>query len=214
MKKPSETATALKNNDFVSNKTLCKFLKESIFLLINTKGKKELIIPSFTSIIRNGYSFRGFSRDVTNFPGWAIFQWIDSKKHKYGAPGKIITFLDLSTIQLKHQFRNEYAVNELHVIIESMKILPKQLCGKSFKHLPICCHADVVHTKATGEPQYYLVSVNTILSTCYVIPDLGNNNKNKYIYVYPRYMLSEQEEEKRTDKEKDYLLTLGWKNKF
>ena len=52
--------------------------------------------------------------------------------------------------------------------------------------------------------------MNTILNTAYVIPDFGNKDIHKYLYVYPRISDERVEDDVKND-EKNLD---GWSNKF
>ena len=77
------------------------------------------------------------------------------------------------------------------------------------RHASICVSSSL-STDGKGSPEYYCVSVNTILNTAYVIPDFGNKDIHKYLYVYPRISDERVEDDVKND-EKNLD---GWSNKF
>ena len=219
----------LKNFDF-SNPFLIQFFQRSIFHILEIPRNTEYVsIPCFTTLVRKKMKFRGYSRDVKNFSGWAMFQWeygVENTKH---VPGKIITFIDFSTVVFQEKFRGLYPNNELHVIIESLSRCPSESLNYANKDsLSICGNA--VLQQKNGYPCFYCVSTSTIYDTTLVIPNLNSvlhnendNRKEKYLYVFPRLYYEDSgidneeicdHSENEDEESNDYYEVGGWANKF
>ena len=172
---------------------------------------ENIVIPCYTAIVRERFSFRGMSRDESNYPGWALFQWRDKKDKIFGVPGKIITFIDLSKCVFKNEWEGHFAQNDLHVIIQSLTKLPIERRNANVnRHTPLCV-SSTLSTDSKGNPEYYCVSVNTILNTAYIIPDFGNKGNHKYLYVYPRFSVDRSED---VVARKEDMKLDGWSSKF
>ena len=78
------------------------------------------------------------------------------------------------------RFENNDALfpSELHVVIQSLTGEPK-LQAENKPRIADCMFL-------TDKPKYYIVSVNTISETAFVIPDKTEENPNQYLYLYPR----------------------------
>ena len=210
LKDMMNSSTAIRNIDFMS-KALIRFFEVSIFMLMERNAGENIVIPCYTAIVRKGFSFRGMSRDESNYPGWALFQWRDKNDKIFGVPGKIITFIDLSKCVFKNEWEGHFAQNDLHVIIQSLTKLPIERRNANVnRHTPLCV-SSTLSTDGKGNPEYYCVSVNTILNTAYIIPDFGNKGKHKYLYVYPRFSVDRSED---VVARKEYMKLDGWSNKF
>jgi len=211
LKDEKNSSTEIRNIDFMS-KALIRFFEVSIFMLMEKNASENIVLPCYTAIVRKGFSFRGMSRDESNYPGWALFQWRDKKDNTFGVPGKIITFIDLSQCVFKNEWEGHFAQNDLHVIIQSLTKLPTERRNANVnRHTPLCV-SSTLSTDGKGNPEYYCVSVNTILNTAYIIPDFGNKGKHKYLYVYPRFGADRNDDEQIVRKE-DMKLD-RWSDKF
>ena len=196
----------LKNDtDFPPN--LISFLRESIFYLLDTSesghgGSSHIVLPCFTNMIRNGIFFRALSRDKIHYPGWAMIQWSHPVDGSVSyCPGKIIMFLDFSKMKFHPNHRGVYT-RELYVVIQSLTSCPTESrASSSKKH--ICTSGTIEH----NNHGYYCVSVDTIFDTAFVIPDFGNMNERKVLYVFPRKDYEGANEE-------DHHFTRGWASKF
>ena len=208
LKNVKQKSFEIRNTDFTTM-SLMKFFEDSIFNLMESVSE-EIVIPCYTSINRRGYSFRGMSRDESNYSGWAIFQWSDKNNKTFGVPGKIVTFVDMSKCVFKNEWQGHFAQNDLHVIIQSMIKLPTEKRSQTINRHASICVSSSLSTDGKGSPEYYCVSVNTILNTAYVIPDFGNKDIHKYLYVYPRISDERVEGDVKNDKKN----LDGWSNKF
>ena len=176
---------------------LKSFFMKSIFGLIDTSSTVSL--QCFTTMVRLGLSFRGCSRDSVNeHSGWAMFQWVDDDSGEvYQVPGKIIMFIDFSSAKFQTKFAEYYPQDELHVIIQSLQSCPQENTHQN--HSPVC-------SKCTLEKKnvYHCVSITTLYDSSFVIPDFGNTDKHKYLYVYPR----------RYNRDNNNIEDGGWTNKL
>ena len=181
-------------NDF--NTDLKEFFLKSIFGLIDTSSAVSL--QCFTTMVRSGLSFRGCSRDSTNeHSGWAMFQWVDEDSGDiYQVPGKIILFIDFSTAKFLPRYSEYYPTDELHVIIQSLQSCPQENTHQN--HSSVC-------SKCTLEKknEYHCLSIRTLYNSSFVIPDFGNADKHKFLYVYPRQYNQDDNNEEG-----------GWSNKL
>jgi hypothetical protein len=192
-------------NSYISNsKCFEDFIVSEIFMCLKIpENIKHFCIPCYTSVIRKGLAFRSVSRDKKNFPGWAIFQYEDEKGGFYPVPGKLITFIDISKCEFKDEYSDKYAQKDMHVIIESLTEMPKEKVLPN-RHSSLCKNVEIISSKQKG-PHIWCVSINTILDVAYIIPDLGNKNTNKYLYVFPRHECLD---------DSMMLDSIGWANKF
>jgi len=197
----------IQNDYIVNSKTFKEFIVTEIFMCLKlpekNSTKKNLYIPCYTSVIRNGFAFRSLSRDKKNCPGWAIFQYENEQGGMYPVPGKLVTFIDLSTCEFKDEYLDKYSQTDMHVIIESLTEMPQERVTPN-RHSPICKIVEII-AKKNGVPQIWCVSINTILDVAYIIPDVGNSSRNKYLYVFPRNECLD---------ESMMLDSIGWANKF
>ena len=169
----------------------------------NIEDNNMISIRCFTTVVRKGFAFRGLSRDKMNFPAWALFQYEAEDGKCYAVPGKILTFVDLSNCIFQKRYECKYAKDEMHVIVESLKENPEDKVSFN-RHSNICRQVEILSNR-NKIPMVWCLSVNCILDVAYVIPDIGNNNLNKYLYVFPR---------KECLDETMLSDSIGWSNKF
>ena len=155
---------------------LLSFLDDN---LCSKMEQRNFPLSCYSRYKRDGNIFYGCSRD--NFqkrqnPSWAKFKWILEDNNVTHVPGKCICFIDMKDAK----FRNNDALfpSELHVVIQSLLEEPKLR-----KHnKPKIAERVLLSTI----PKYYIVSVNTISGTAFVIPDKTEEKPNQYLYLYPR----------------------------
>ena len=175
-------AVNIANTDVEISK-ISHYIKNVIFpKIVQQEGEEFIHLPCFTTLVREGISFRGLSRDAPNFPGWAMFQWRLSNDSTTEVPAKILVFLDFSNVNFKLDHVRDYVKNELHVIIHSLSTTPTDTYG-GFTMSPICKSTLLESTNLL----YHCVSINTIYDSTCVIPNLGNRDPFNVLYVYPRF---------------------------
>ena len=159
------------------------FEPELLSFLENNLGSKlensNTLLNCYSTYKRDGNIFYGCSRDnylQRQNPSWAIFKWINNNNIETYVPGKCICFIDMREVR----FENNDALfpSELHVVIQSLTGEPK-LQAENKPRI-----ADRMFL--TDKPKYYIVSVNTISETAFVITDKTEENPNQYLYLYPR----------------------------
>ena len=159
-----------RKNDFTDD--LLSFLYKNVMYGIDDNIHS---ITCYSTYKRDGFIFYGLSRDqkaVRVNPSWAQFQWDSSDD----TPGKCLLFVDLENVRYKDK-KYEYE-QELHVIIQSLNKTPIGTDENNIKIAEKC----TLYKK----PSFYCVSVNTIANSAFVIPDIGSDKKDDFIYVYPR----------------------------
>ena len=200
----NDNESYIQNNYISESKPFLKFIETEIIRCLEGSSNRDIHISCYTSVFRNGYSFRGLSRDLKNHPGWAIFQYEDEDGNCYAVPGKVLTFLNLSNCKFQEKFSDKYETKEMHVILESLTDMPEERVQIN-RHSSICKNVEISSDK-NKVPRIWCVSINCILDVAYVIPDLGNlENPNKYLYVFPRYECLD---------DSMMLDAVGWANKF
>lgn len=108
---------------------------------------------------------------ITN-PSWAQFEWDESEN----CPGKCLMFVDLSNVRYKENAPVTYEP-DIHVIIQSL----------SSSIVSDANNIKIAHRSSLFKVHpYYCVSVHTISKPAFVIPDIGNDNNEQYLYVFPR----------------------------
>ena len=199
----NETSQHVMNQDFTSHH-LQKFFKTKLFYLIEDNAA-IVYLPCYTTLTREGLSFRGLSREKSNHAGWAMFQWFSPNNLSILCPGKILTFIDFSTVTFKTSAVDVYSKNELHVILHSLTKVPQDMYGHG--HSSICAKA----TLENKDYMYHCVSINTIYDSTFLIPNIGDKDLSNVLYVFPRMYHEENDD---SDEEDDDELGVGWAYKF
>ena len=125
-----------------------------------------------------------------------MFKWFDNRG-EYHVPGKIIMFIDFHNANFKSEFTEIYPKDELHVIIQSLQNCPQDNMSSNV-HMPICTSCTLVR-----DYDYYCVSIGTLYNSAFLVPDLGNNDAGKFLYVFPRYYNNDE-----------FDFDGGWSNKL
>ena len=151
------------------------FLNEHVFSLLEDPVKHNCI-ECCGNIIRKGISFRGYSTDVTKYPGWAMIQWIGTQ-----CPAQILFFMNLKGLVFKCEHQNQYQLPCQYAVIRSLNRTPipinqglrNPICGKGY-------FENVRH-------KYRIVSERTFVHACFVIPNFGQGKtKEDVLYIFPR----------------------------
>ena len=115
------------------------------------------------------------------YPGWAMFQWIGSANGETVlCPGKILLFFDLTKVQFKAEYANQYQAPGLYTVIHSLERTPVEVYKHG--HISICNRGML----ETGKFQYRIVSESTIYNSCFIVPNFGSSGGNSVLYVFPR----------------------------
>ena len=187
-------------NECISNtedfgSELKSFLETSIFSLMEQPN--ETLLSCYCTMVKENISFRGCSRDDSkSLGGWGMFKWFDNRG-EYHVPGKIIMFIDFHNANFKSEFTEIYPKDELHVIIQSLQNCPQDNMSSNV-HMPICTSCTLVR-----DYDYYCVSIGTLYNSAFLVPDLGNNDAGKFLYVFPRYYNNDE-----------FDFDGGWSNKL
>ena len=101
-----------------------------------------------------------------------MWQFDDGREHV--VPGLCLLFIDLCNVSYKEtcELENKYE-NEIYVLIESLSKKPPDNAG------------NVAQAYSVLE-QNFLISVDTIHDTCYIIPDIGNVDTKNLLYINSR----------------------------
>ena len=93
-------------------------MKKYFISLIEESDTQDQYITCYSHVIRDGITFRGYSPNDVVYKGWAMFQWIGSVDGETVlCPGKILLFLDLTKVQLKQAYANQYRALGLYTVI-------------------------------------------------------------------------------------------------
>ena len=218
VKFPTKLSKPVANDQFIENDLTIYFQTKLFSLMENMKAVTYL--PCYTTLIRNGISFRGLSRDTRNNPGWAMFQWQTNTGSNITCPGKILTFVDFSNMSFKKSAASLYPIQEFHVVLHSLCKTPQEKYGH--RHSSICSQA-LLEKK---EYMYHCVSINTIYDGSFIIPNLGHKDPMNVLYVFPRLYDTTgtkdtviSENDNRNTNINDIGIStddteLGWSNKF
>ena len=113
-------------------------------------------------------------KNITN-SSWAEIQWIYKCGQVDIVPGQCLLFIDLSNVNYKNTCNNKHRYNnDIYVIVRSLQ---NRSLNNNGKLAQSCKFAERV----------YMVSVNVIHNTCFVISDIGNEvDKNIVHYINHR----------------------------
>ena len=169
------------HNNVHFNSKLKTFVKKYIFSLIEDSDTQDQYITCYSHVIRDGITFRGYSPNSVVYPGWAMFQWIGSADGETVlCPGKILLFLDLTKVQFKRAYANQYRAPGLYTVIHSLEKTPVEVYKHG--HISICNRGML----ETCKFQYRIVSESTIYNSCFIVPNFGAKEGNSVLYIFPR----------------------------
>ena len=99
---------------------------------------------------------------------WAYFSWEYSENEVREIPGRIISFVDLTTCE-----ENDMYEKDVYACIISMKDVPKDTSRENS-----LIAKGSLETDSDGYFIYRLISISTIVRPCCCIPDIENLDKN------------------------------------
>ena len=148
------------------------FIEDNIFAVLDDS---IYVLKCYTINKRNGNIYYGSSiikHNKNRNPSWAQIQWDEGDN----CPGKCVLCIDLSKVKYKKDTKNIFEA-DVNVIIQSLK------SSVSFDANNI----NIVHKCSLFKTiSFYCVSVESISEPAFVIPDIGTNNNDNYLYVNPR----------------------------
>ena len=164
-------------NHMIFSDELKAFLQQEI---ISTIDDNIQSIKCFSTYKRNGLIFYGYARESTSNKAntsWARFKWQLKNNETGYIPGKCLLFIDLQGVTYKSNYPK--FADELHVVIQSLEKDPTS--HKNSTNYEIATKASLFKN-----PYFYCVSVNTICDSSFVIPDIGNEDPDQFLYIHSR----------------------------
>ena len=151
---------------------LAPFIKNHIFEKLTVDH-----LPCYSIYKRKNLIFYGETtkkrKNITNL-SWAQFLWQFDDGREDVVPGLCLLFIDLHNVTYKEtcELEDRYE-NEIYVLIQSLSKKPPVYPGNLAQPCSVL-------------EGYFLVSVDTIHDACYIIPDVGNVDTKKKLYINSR----------------------------